>query len=115
MRISDWSSDVCSSDLLRDIVTRRLGVHDSSTTILFYTQLVATVGAAPTLLIAHNGWPPPADWGLFAVGGIRVSVAHWLIIRAFVLAEAATVAPHRYLALVYAAVGRQGVWWGKGG
>lgn len=89
---------------LRDIVTRRLGVHDSSTTILFYTQLVATVGAAPTLLIAHSGWPPLSDWALFAASGILVSVAHWLIIRAFVLAEAATVAPLRYLALVYAAI-----------
>src|SRR3546814_5075123 len=38
---------------LRDIVTRRLGAHDSSTTILFYTQLVATVGAAQTLQIGR--------------------------------------------------------------
>ena len=93
---------LCSA--LRDIATRKLGGHDSATTIIFYTQLVAVAGTAPTLLIAFSGWPSAADWALFAVAGILVGIAHSFIIQAFLLAEAATVAPLRYLALVYAAV-----------
>jgi len=89
---------------LRDITTRRLGGIDSATTIIFYTQLVAVVATAPTLLIAFNGWPDLGDWALLAVSGILIGIAHSFIIQAFLLAEAAVVAPLRYLALVYAAV-----------
>ncbi|MFN4088455.1 MAG: DMT family transporter, partial [Alphaproteobacteria bacterium] len=99
---------VCSA--LRDIVTRRLGGHDSSTTILFYTQLVAVIATGPSLLIAFSGWPSLGDWLLFAIGGILVGIAHYFIIQAFLLAEAATVAPLRYLALVYAAAIGALVW-----
>lgn len=93
---------LCSA--LRDIATRRLGGRDSATTIIFYTQLVAVVGTAPTLLIGFSGWPQGGDWLLFTASGILVGIAHSFIIQAFLLAEAAVVAPLRYLALVYAAI-----------
>ncbi len=86
---------------LRDIVTRRLGAHDGSTAILFWTQVVATLAAAPTLIV-NSGWPSPTDWLLFATAGILVALAHYLIIRAFLFAPAAVIAPFRYLALVWA-------------
>ena len=94
---------------LRDIVTRRLGAFDSSTTILVYTQLVATLAAAPTLVDNH-GWPPLHDWVLFAAAGTLVGVAHFLLIQALVFAPAAVVAPFRYLALVWAVLAGFLVW-----
>lgn len=92
---------VCSA--LRDIVTRSLGAHDSSTAILFYTQLVAVIAAAPSLSFGR-GLPEPQHWGLFVAAGLLVGVAHYLMIRAFHYAEASLIAPFRYLTLVWAVV-----------
>ncbi len=86
---------------LRDIVTRRLGAHDSSTSILFYTQLLAVVAAAPSL-VSGTGLPEARHWTLFLVAGLLVGVAHYLIIQAFRFAEASLVAPFRYLTLAWA-------------
>ena len=86
---------------LRDITTRRLGGHASPTTILLYTQAVATLAAAPSLAV-NSGWPGLLDWLLFAAAGILVGLAHYLIIQAFLFAQAVAIAPFRYLALVWA-------------
>jgi drug/metabolite transporter (DMT)-like permease len=50
------------------------------------------------------------DWGLFAAAGVLAAIAHLLIIQALLLAPAGTVAPLRYLSLVWAVVIGYGVW-----
>ena len=94
----------------RDVVTRKLGAFDSSTNILFWTQLVAVAATAPSLMWGA-GWPGRADWLLFVLCGILNSFAHYLIITAFRLAPAASVAPFRYVALVWAVI-MGAVFWG---
>jgi drug/metabolite transporter (DMT)-like permease len=49
--------------------------------------------------------PPPFEhWVVFALSGIINGTAHYLTIKALHLASAATVAPLRYLSLVWAGV-----------
>src|SRR3546814_18182843 len=61
MRISDWSSDVCSSDLgLRDDLLRRFGEFArSSAPTAAFTTIISTALAAAS--------PPAAAKGIFAV------------------------------------------------
>lgn len=88
----------------RDLYTRWLGAHDSSTVILFYTMAVATLGGALSLALFGTTWPTLAMWSLFAISGFLAAIAHWLMIRALQLAPAASVSPFRYTALLWAAV-----------
>ena len=68
-------------------------------------MLFRSLGAGlASLAIAHSGWPGPRDWALFTLAGALVTPAHWLVIRAFQLAEASLVSPLRYLAIVFAAL-----------
>ena len=101
------SASLCSA--LRDIVTRALGKHDSSTTILFHTQLLGTLAALPSLYV-NNGWPPLHDWLLFGAAVVLVTVAHYLMIQAYIFSAASAVAPFRYLALVWAVLVGYLVW-----
>ncbi len=87
---------------LRDLLTRRLGAFDSSTTILFYTVTVSVIGGAAVMAVLGTRMPQPFEWLLFAVSGIINGGAHYLAISAFRFAEAATLAPLRYLSLVFA-------------
>ena len=91
------------SNALRDIVTRRLARTETSIGILFWsTVIVMTAG----LTTAPFGWQPvtgtAAAW--FVAAGIFNAGAHFLIIDALRLAEAAIIAPVRYTALVWAAL-----------
>ncbi len=94
----------------RDIVTRRLRGGDSSLSILFYSMIVAILAGAASLPLFGGHWPSPSDWGLFAIAGVMIGLSHLLTIQAFLFAPAGTVAPFKYLSLVYAAVIGYGVW-----
>ena len=89
---------------IRDVVTRRLGTGDSTTNIMLYTTMCTALVGLVSLLIERSSLPGLADTGLFMVAGLLVTLAHWLIVRSFQLAEASLVGPLRYLAIVYAAV-----------
>ncbi|MDP7546337.1 MAG: DMT family transporter [Alphaproteobacteria bacterium] len=95
---------------LRDVATRRLRGTDNSTSILFYSMLVAVLAGGASLPILDGHWPGLFDWGLFAAAGVLAAIAHLLIIQALLLAPAGTVAPLRYLSLVWAVVIGYGVW-----
>lgn len=98
---------LCSAS--RDVLTRRLGVVDSATTVMFYTSVVALIGG--TLTMPWAGDPPTiTQWGLLAASGIFVTVAHLLIVMALQLAEGATVAPLKYVSLVWSAILGYLVW-----
>ena len=92
---------LCSAS--RDIVTRRLGIVDSATTVMFYTSIVALIGGA--ISMPWSGPAPNAEqWALFVLSGIFVSLAHLLIVMALQLAEGPTVAPLKYVSLVWSAI-----------
>jgi drug/metabolite transporter (DMT)-like permease len=86
---------------LRDAYTRRLSRTDSSLSMLFWSGV--TVMAAGLCTIAF-GWNPVesrhAAW--FLAAGLCNATAHFLVIEAFRLGNAATVAPFRYSGLLWA-------------
>ena len=86
---------------LRDIITRRISATDSSVTTLAFTTACVTVAGLAT---CPFGWTalPPHDLGLFAVTGIVLGVAQFLVIEAFRLGEAALVVPFKYSTVVWA-------------
>jgi len=93
----------------RDVLTRRMGTHDSATTVMFYTSVVAVAGGALTLPFGTH-WPSLHHWVLFAIGGTFVSLAHLLIVISLQLAAGAVVSPLKYLSLIWAAIIGYFVW-----
>ena len=87
----------------RDIITRRISVSESSTAMLTYTTLTVALAGLCTYPL---GWVSfrAADVALLAVGGFVQGSAQYLMIEAFRSAEAAMVAPLKYLSLVWAVV-----------
>jgi len=89
------------TNALRDIMTRRLSRRETSIAILFWSAVVVTVTSAAT---AAFGWRPvsatAAAW--FVAAGILNTGAHFMLIEAFRLGEAALIAPVRYTALIWA-------------
>ncbi|MEX2616758.1 MAG: DMT family transporter [Alphaproteobacteria bacterium] len=85
----------------RDIVTRQISPTDSSASMLFWST--AAVSLAGLLTIAGGNWqaPPLSDFGWMVLTGVMSGIAHYLLIEAFVVAEAALVAPFRYSALLW--------------
>ena len=87
----------------RDIATRKMRGGDSSVSILFYSMVVAMGAGAASLPLFGTHWPSPSDWGLFAAAGTMIGLSHLLTIQALLFAPGGTVAPFKYLSLVYAA------------
>ncbi len=98
-----WPLAAAALSAVRDTVTRKLAGQDSSTTVLLYTQIAATVGGAFFLSMET---PIPEWWQVWAflAAGSLVGLAHYLTISAFHLAEGATVAPFRYFSLIWGVV-----------
>lgn len=88
----------------RDVLTRRLGTADSTTSIMFYSTLCTALFGLPFMGLGGASLPSIEDWGLFLVAGFFVTSAHWLLIKAYQIAEASLVAPLRYVAIVYAVI-----------
>ncbi len=88
---------------LRDILTRRLAFQDSSAATLTITT--SAVVLAGTLSVFFVEWQPvkTGDIGLFALGGVLIGCAHYLLIETFRHAEAALVTPFKYSSIVWAA------------
>jgi drug/metabolite transporter (DMT)-like permease len=95
---------------LRDVVTRQLRGTENSLSILFYSMLVAILAGGASIPMLGGHWPSLFDWGLLAAAGILVAISHLLTIQALMLAPGGTVAPFRYLSLVWASVIGYGVW-----
>ncbi len=85
----------------RDAITRRLSVTETSISILVWSSLLVIVAASTTALF---GWKPvpPSAAGWFILNGILSAAAHFLMIEAFRLGDAALVAPFRFSGLLWA-------------
>jgi drug/metabolite transporter (DMT)-like permease len=86
---------------LRDIVTRRISATESSSSLLLTTNS-CMVGFG--LLSLLQGWnmPQPLDAAWLALSGVLIGSGHYLQIEAYRHAEAGTVVPFRYTALLWA-------------
>ena len=86
---------------LRDVVTRHISATESSSSLLLSTSAcMAAFGAISVV----QGWnlPGPGDGALLVLSGLLIGTGHYLQIEAFRNAEAGTVVPFRYTALLWA-------------
>ena len=85
---------------LRDVTTRRISATESSTAIMFWSNALLLIAAACN---APFGWDPMTfdDLWQLAVMGIIVGIAHWVMIEAYRLGEAALVSPFKYTGIVW--------------
>ena len=97
------------SGAFRDILTRHMSAKESSVSLLFYTSLAVTLAGLATVPFV---WTPVSltDWGWFALSGLMVGGAHFLMIETFRFGEAALVAPFRYSGVIWAALLGYFVW-----
>lgn len=83
------------------LLTRYVARGDSASVSFFWT---GTAGAAAMTLVGVWFWEPMtlADWGWMAALCCTAITSHWLLIKAFAVAEASAIQPFAYLQLVWA-------------
>ena len=93
----------------RDLLTRRLSRTDTSISMLFWASALLI---ALTLLTIPFGWQPLTLSGSFwfIVNGVLNAGAHFLMIEALRLGDAALVSPFRYTAILWAIITGFIVW-----
>ncbi len=87
---------------LYGLLTRYVARNDPPETSFFWT---GTVGAAAMTAVGIWFWEPMTapDWALMAALCVTGALGHYLLIRAYDVAEASAVQPFAYLQLVFAA------------
>ena len=92
-----------ATNACRDTYTRRLSRTDSSISVLFWSGVMVIVAGMCTLPF---GWTAvdAAGAGWFVAAGLFNAAAHFMVIEAFRLGNAATVAPFRYSGLLWAMI-----------
>lgn len=86
---------------LYGLLTRYVGRVDAATVSFFWTG----VGGAVVMTgIGIWHWEPMSltDWGFMALLCCTAALSHWLLIRAYEVAEASAIQPFAYLQLVWA-------------
>jgi len=88
---------------LYGLLTRFVSRDDSAAVSFFWT---GTVGAAFTTLIGLWFWEPMTgtDWLWMGILCVTAALSHWLLIRAYEVAEASAIQPFAYLQLVFVSV-----------
>jgi len=84
------------------LLTRKLP-GDSAHTTLFYSALIGAVGL--TLALPWGFAGAALSWregGLLLLLGLFAGLAHWLIIKAFLIAPASLLTPFTYLQMIWA-------------
>ncbi len=87
---------------LYGLLTRYVARRDSAATSFFWTGVVGATLLTPLGLWFWEPMTGP-DWGWMGVLCITGAMGHWLLIRAYEVAEANAVQPFAYLQLVFAA------------
>ncbi len=94
---------------LRDLMTRRLARTDSSLSVLFWSSVLVIVVSLFTIPL---GWRPltlsASLW--FVLNGLLNAGAHFLMIEALRLGDAALISPFRYTAILWATLAGFLVW-----
>lgn len=83
------------------LLTRYVARKDPAPVSFFWTGVVGAVAMTPFGL-ANWSWMTPTDWGWMAVLCCTAVLGHWLMIRAYAVAEASAIQPFAYLQLVFA-------------
>jgi drug/metabolite transporter (DMT)-like permease len=83
------------------LLTRYVSRKDSATVSFFWTGVVGAVAMTPFGL-AHWVWMTPADWGWMFLLCCTAAGSHWLLIKAYAVAEASAIQPFAYLQIVWA-------------
>lgn len=83
------------------LLTRYVARADSASVSFFWTGVVGAVAITPFGL-ANWTWMSVPEWGWMALLCVLASLGHWLLIRAYSLAEASAIQPFAYLHLVFA-------------
>jgi drug/metabolite transporter (DMT)-like permease len=83
------------------LLTRFVGRQDAASVSFFWTGVA---GAVVMTLIGLPFWEPMTgpDWGWMALLCCTGALGHWLMIRAYEVAEASAIQPFSYLQLVFA-------------
>lgn len=86
---------------LYGLLTRYVARGDAAAVSFFWT---GTVGAVTMTAVGLWHWEPMTggDWGWMLLLCCTAMVGHWLLIRAYEVAEASAVQPFAYLQLVFA-------------
>jgi drug/metabolite transporter (DMT)-like permease len=83
------------------LLTRYVARKDSANVSFFYTGIVGAVAMTPFGLM-HWVWMTPADWGWMLLLCCTAAGSHWLLIKAYAVAEASAIQPFAYLQIVWA-------------
>ncbi|MDX5359304.1 MAG: DMT family transporter [Rhodobacterales bacterium] len=88
---------------LYGLLTRYVGQKDSASVSLFWAGVAGTVVLTPIGILF---WEPmlPRDWAFMAVICCTGIFSHWLMIRAYEVAEASAIQPFAYLQLVFVSI-----------
>lgn len=110
------------------VAARRMGARETAGAMAFWGNAVFLAIAAvmalafaggssgeglhPSLAFLLRGWEPVAlnDLGLMAATGVIAAVGLWLLTTAYRLAEASTVAPFEYTAMIWGVVWGWTIW-----
>lgn len=82
-------------------VLTRLVSREDTVLVSFYWTSIAGAVAATALGLLHWQMLTPADWGWLAALCLAAATSHWLLIRAYELAEASVLQPFAYTQLVW--------------
>lgn len=83
------------------LLTRYVARKDSAGVSFFYTGVVGAIAMTPFGLM-HWVWMTPADWGWMFLLCCTAAGSHWLLIKAYAVAEASAIQPFAYLQIVWA-------------
>jgi drug/metabolite transporter (DMT)-like permease len=85
------------------LLTRYVGRKDGSLVSFFW---VGTVGAVVNTVLGATWWEPmiPSDWVWMAMLCVTGVLGHYMLIRAYEVAEASAIQPFAYLQLVFASI-----------
>lgn len=85
---------------LYGLLTRLVAGRDSASVSFFWTGVAGAVAITP-FGITHFQMMQPVDWFWMAGLCVTAIIGHWLLIRAYAVAEASAIQPFAYLQLVF--------------
>jgi drug/metabolite transporter (DMT)-like permease len=87
---------------LYGLLTRYVARRDPASVSFFWTGVAGAAAMTP-LGLWHWEWMSPGDWAMMAALCCTSALGHYLMIRAFEVAEASAIQPFAYLQLPFAA------------